>query len=155
MLTKLLPEQISKFWDIIKYAIEESVPPTAYDHPDQTNRILAAALGGKVDVWASYDKRVRPIRLEGIALTQVLVDNISQTRNLLLYCIYGYEDVSSDTWFTGLTTLAKYAKGKGCRQIIAYTDRPAVVALAKSLGADTKYTFISFDVNEAINESNH
>lgn len=154
MLTKLLPDQISQFWDIIKYAIEQSLPPIVGDHPDKMNRILTAAISGRIDCWASYVRSEEINKFEGIVLTKVIYDDASDTRNLLIYCVYGYESVQNDSWLSGIKSLVKYAKGKGCNQIIAYSELPHIVDILSKLGADTKFTFISFNVNETVEKLN-
>ncbi len=142
MLTKLLPDQISKFWDVIKFAVEQSLPPIAHDHPDKMNRILSSLLCGKTDCWVSHKSE----KFESVMLTKILYDDASNTRNLLIYCLYGYEIMNNESWSSGLETLLKYAKGKKCNQIISYTELPNMIELANKLGAETKYTFISFDI---------
>ena len=154
MITRLLPEQISHFWDVIKYAVEQSLPPTVGEHPDKMNRILAAALSGKIDVWASYTKNESGNKLEAIVLTKILYDDVSGTKNLLIYCLYGYSKISTESWKDGLATFAKFAKSRGCSQIVAYTDVPRIVKLVNSLGGESKYTFISFDINEIVKNLN-
>jgi len=97
MLTKLLPDQISNFWDIIKYSVEESLPPIVGDHPDKMNRILSSLLCGKSECWASYNRQGDNTKFEGIVLTKMLYDDASDTRNLLIYCLYGYEEVNKES----------------------------------------------------------
>jgi hypothetical protein len=154
MLIKLLPDQISKFWDIIKYAVDQSVPPIAGEHPNRLNNILMSALDGSIDVWASVDKSRGGNRFEGVVLTEILFDRPSKTKNLLIYCLYGYDDVDKHSWMTGLKTIVKYAASKGCNQIVAYTEVPYIIELVKNLGGDTKFTFISFNVNQIIKKFN-
>jgi len=155
MINRLTPEQISKFWDVIKFAVEQSLPPTVGEHPDKMNRILAAALSGKIDVWASYTKNEKVNKFEGIILTKFLYDDVSGTRNLLIYCLYGYNKFESISWKIGLETFAKYAKSRGCSRIIAYTDIPHIVDIVNKLGGEAKYTFISFDVNKVVQNLNN
>lgn len=155
MLTKLLPEQISKFWDIISYAVENSLPPTIGEHPDKMNRILSSCLCGRIEVWASYNRHEDAIKFEGIVLTRILVDDASYTRSLLIYCLYGYEEVKKESWSRGLKALLKYAKVKNCSKISAYTSSKYLVQLAEKLGASSSYTYISFDVNELIKKFNN
>lgn len=148
MLTRLLPEQISKFWDIISYAVEQSLPPTVGEHPDKMNRILSSCLSGRIEVWASYNRHKDVIKFEGIVLTRILVDDASYTRSLLIYCLYGYEEVNKESWSRGLKALLKYARSKECSKISAYTNSKYLVKLAENLGASSSYTYISFDVDE-------
>ncbi len=143
MLTKLMPEQISAFWNIIKYAIEESLPPIVGESPDKMNKILAALLCGKAQCWASYDKTEKENRFEGIVITNIVEDSISDTKNFLIYCLYGYENVDKKNWLNGFKSLVKYATARGCSRIIGYSDVPLILRLVKRLGGETKYTFIS------------
>ena len=154
MLIRLLPDQISQFWNVIKYAIEQSLPPIAYEHPDKLNRILSAAISGKVEVWVSYTKTQEVNKLEGVVVTKILYDDASGTKNLLIYCLYGYEKVNSDSWLIGLTALVKYAKSRGCSQIISYSDIPHIIDIVKYLGGEARYTFLSFDVNKSVQNLN-
>ncbi len=146
----LLPEQVSKFWDIIKYAIEQSLPPITSEHPDKMNRILSAALSGKVSVWVSHVDH----KINGIVLTTSTYDDISGTKNLLIYCVYGYTRVDKDSWLKGLTVLTKYAKAKRFSRIVAYTNVDYIVNMVNSLGGNSEYRFISFDVDKIVQNLN-
>jgi len=145
MLTKLLPDQISKFWPIIKYAVEESLPPTVGDHPDKMNRILSAMLRGSLDVWASYiHQEDGTTKFDGIGVTQILYDDASDTKSMLIYTVYAYEKTTPATWAEAFEAIGKYAKSKGCTKYIAYSCVPYIVEKAKLFGGDTSFTFISF-----------
>jgi hypothetical protein len=155
MLTRLLPDQVSRLWDVIKYAIEQSVPPTSGDAPDKMNRILSSILCGKMDVWVSYVKGDSN-KFEGLAVTEFLYNEIDGTKNLLLYSMFGYNPVESrKTYIEGLITLMKFAKESRCSKVVAYTIDSGIVALAKRLGADTSYTLINFNVSEFVQKLNN
>jgi hypothetical protein len=154
MLTRLLPEQVAKFWDIIKYAVEQSLPPIAGDHPDKMNRILSSILSSKTECWASYRKENDTTIFEGIAVTKIIYDEASDTRNLLLYCVYGYESVDKESWDEAFITLVKYAKSRNCNDVIAYSDIPEIIKRAKAVGGEAKYTFITWNVSELIKKFN-
>ena len=114
-VTKLLPEEVAKHWDIIKYAVEQSMPPTSYDHPDMLNRILSAALIGTIEVWAYYNKFTdKPPIFEGICVTKIIYDEVIGIKDLLIYSIYGYNTTDSRSWTQKISVLAKYAKKEGC-----------------------------------------
>ncbi len=148
MITKFLPEQISKFWPIIKYAVEESLPPITGEHPDKMNRMLSAMLSGKVEVWASYTKDDN--KFEAILVTQFLYDDASNTKNLLLYCLYGYTNISLSSYRDALVFISKYAKSKGCHSLVAYSSNKDLVKFVSVLGANIDYTFISFELNKIV-----
>ena len=156
MITQLLPEQIAEHWNVIKYAVENSLPPIAgNEHPDRTNRILSAALAGRISVWASYERVDEyRIKFEGVVLTKILYDDVSGTKQLLIYSIFGYNQVSKESWNQALVTLSTYAVNKKCSQIIAYTDHEYIKKIAIQLGGTSRH-FISFEVNEIVKSLNN
>jgi len=146
MLTKLLPDQISAFWDIIKYAIEESLPPIAGESPDKMNNILTSLLNGKAECWASHRMEGNNRIFEGVAITKLQLDDISNTKGLLIYCLYGYEKTVRESWTAAFLVLAKYAKSKGCTRISSYVNLPYLINLAKEFNANVDYTYIVFPI---------
>ena len=146
MLTRLLPDQVSNFWDVIKYAIEESAPPIAVVNPNMLNNILMSILSNKTQCWVSYRRENEKLIFEAVALTKILYDDVSDTRNLLIYCIYGYENTVEESWMSGFLAIAKFAKSQNCHQIIAYSNIPYIVQKAKKYGANTDFTFIALDI---------
>ena len=146
MLTKLIPDQVAAFWPIIKYAVEESVPPIVGEQPDRMNRILSSMLSGKLEVWASYTRPEN--KFEAIMVTQFLFDEGSGTKNLLLYSVYGYTAITEKSWTEGFHYLAEYAKANNCSALIAYSANQDIVNLAKQYGGDASYTFLSIPLNK-------
>ena len=150
MITQLLPDQISKLWDIIKYAVEQSMPPVAGDHPDRMNRILSSMLSGKTQCWVSYEKKEEGSELNAIILTKILYDDTSHTKSLLLYSVYGYGRIDQKFWMEGFAFMSKYAKSHGCTYLSAYTEVPYLIEMAKMYEAGTSYTYITFDISKSV-----
>jgi len=143
MLTKLLPDQISDYWDIIRYAVEQSLPPVVGEGPDKMNKILSSLLMGKSHCWASYTINGNKRRFEGIVITKISYDDISDTKNLLIYCLYSYEGISEESWVSGFKSLVKFAESRNCDRIIGYTKEPLIVKKVNQLGGDADYIFVS------------
>lgn len=150
MLVKLLPEQISRFWDVIRYALDNSPPlTTEVRYEDWINRILTSAMSGEIEVWASYRKEEK-LKFDGIALTSFELDKFIRVRSLLIYYVFAYGDTAKDTWVNGLKTLAEYAKSRRCTRVVAYSNVPEMIGIAEKLGGDTSVTFISFNVEDIL-----
>ena len=151
MLVRLIPEQISQLWDVIKYALENSPPlTTEVDYDSWLNNILMSAMSGSIEVWASYSKENGTAKFEGVVLTSFEVDKFIRKKSLLVYYIFAYRDVAADSWTRGLETLAKYAKSRNCSRIVAYSNVPEIISISNKLGGDTSVTFISFNVKDLI-----
>ena len=54
MLVRLLAEQISEYWETIRYSIESSLPPIANESYDKMNRLLECLLNESMQCWVSY-----------------------------------------------------------------------------------------------------
>ena len=142
MLTRLLPDQVSNLWSIIKYAVEESLPPIAGESPNKMNNILTALLCSKAQCWMSYVKSKEGNKFEGLVITEITHDDISDTKSLLIYCLYGFEKASRKSWTGGMKALVKFASSRGCSSITAYSEIPSIISLVERLGGETKYRFI-------------
>ena len=147
MLVKLTPDQVNKYWELISFSIRESLPPIAMGAEDRMSRILVSAMTGGLDVWMSMVKKT--MQVDGVATTCVTRDDNSEIRNLLIYSVYGMgEGFVKNSWMSALKTFKDYARGLGCSRIIAYTDEDSIKKFAEILGGETRYTFISFPVDE-------
>jgi hypothetical protein len=143
MLLKLLPEQVAKNWETFKDAIEASLPPVVGQASDRMNNILKSALIGKVECWVSFQNEDGLRKIDALILTTFTGDDISGTKNLLIYTFYGYGELSQKSWEEGCVAIFKYAKSRGCCRVIAYSDKDSIISGIKRMGGNTDYTFIS------------
>jgi len=135
---------VSSHWGVIKHAIEESLPPIAGGASDRMNNILESILIGTTDCWVSHNDNGT---IDGLLLTRFVEDDCSKTRNLLIYCVYGFLQRSAKlAWLEGLKSLYKYAFSKNCHRIIGYTDVDSIIKFVKRVGGEAKYTFVSIPV---------
>lgn len=144
MLVKLTAEQISTFWDIIKFAIIESHPQTTPMGLEELNIIFEELLCDAADCWVSCNKENRS-KIEGIIITKVIYDNLTRNKNLLIYSIYMDEGVDRMSWPEGAATLGKWAVKNGCRNIVGFTDNPQIVTITEKFGGSS-LTFVILDV---------
>jgi hypothetical protein len=144
MLVKLLPDQISRFWPYIKYALEQSVPLDILKKNDKMNNILESLLFDGMHAWLEIDQE----RLEvlGCLVTTIWNDESSKTKALRLYSVFSYDDLPPQTWAEGFHTLSEFARGKGCEFIDAFSENEGVIRLARRFGGDTRFTYITLEI---------
>lgn len=147
MLLKLLPDQISKYWPIISYGVMKSLPPHVQPSPALMADVLNSFLIGKLSCWFGFEKRSsnNEPALKVMAVTLPVVDDISGTRNLLIYCLYGFSPIAEQNWAIWFEVLRKYARGISCSYIIAYTNIDRVVNISKLLNGKVS-AFITFEI---------
>jgi hypothetical protein len=145
MLVQLLPDQVAKYWEQVKFAVQSSFPPTTVAEDVNLNKVLESLLSGSLVAWVSVDKESR--KIVAIVTTTIMEDACSSTRNLLIYSLFGVSNIGKENWTDGYETLMKYAKSKGCRHLVGFTRVELIKKLAKFYGGDVENTLISIDVN--------
>jgi hypothetical protein len=130
-------------WPVIKFAVEQSLPPVVGESPDKINRILSSMLCGELEVWAAYDQESK--KFEAVLVTKLSEDRPSNTKSILLYCLYGYSFIGEERWKEGYETISKYAKSQGCSRISAYTNVSRLIEIAKAVGGEV-YNYISIPI---------
>ena len=146
MLIRLTVEQISSFWDIIRYAVEQALPPVAGEGPDKMNNVLESLLEGSSDCWTSYEREDNEIKINAVLITKVLIDSVTNTRSLLIYSLYGYNEIDNGSWTEGYKALIKWAIKCKCVRIVGYTDEEKIIRVVEHMGGEAKFRFISLPI---------
>ena len=146
MILRLLPEQISEQWDIIKPTIEESLHSACEDV--DTNEVLTSLLNASSQCWVSSRKADNGGNIiEGIIITVITRNLFGEGRSLLIYSLFGYSMDTKEAWRGGAEALALFARSNGCSRITAYTDVPSLIKLAENLGGTANQRLISIPVD--------
>ena len=130
MLIKLMPEQVSKVWDFIRYGILATASPITNTTPEGIRNILKNLLLGKLQCWAVVEDK----KMKGFALTNIADDYISGERFLNIYDLYAFESFSSDTWSSGIAAIEEFAKANMCNKITAYSNVAQIISITEKLG---------------------
>ena len=142
MLVRLLPDQVASNWDVIKVAVAESMPPTIIVSPEKLNNLFESLLIGGMVCWASMVGHTD--EMEGLLITTVQEDKVSETRSLLIFSLYSFTNASTDlTWQEGLAKLMRFAITQRCDQIIAYTTNESIIKFVERVGGDASQRFIT------------
>ncbi len=144
-LIKLLPEQIAEHWEMLRYAISESLPPIASETPEKMNNILRHLLMGGLQCWITSEKEV-PEYIRAVVTTRFATDDITQTKTLLIYSLYSFAPLSEADTDAMYKPLTQYAKANGCNRVIAYAIDDNVVGIAEKYGMVPRYQLLTLDL---------
>jgi len=143
MLIRLSQEQIGENWDIIRAAIRSSAMPSADTNRDKMNNILKSLLIGRAVCWLDGNKD-QPTTL---VITSITIEEISGTKNLLIYCAHGFRQATSEDYVKMISTIGRYAKSVKCDNVIAYIWNPRILELLRKYGAEANYTLVVFPLS--------
>ena len=143
-LLKLSPEQLMTHWQYVKECILLALPPFVNSTTDNILRIQEMLLVNTLECWACINEISG--QFYGIMTTQLTADEITQTRNLLIFSITLTEEHEDIIWDEGYTEMMKYAMANNCANIIAYSNQQLVIEKASKLGADVSWRMLNFPV---------
>jgi len=142
----LAPGDYRKMWNVIRYGLLQSVPPTAGGGLDSLRKVLVQLLTGKAQVWLLYKKKAE--RMQLMLLTYQDQDPLTGAKFLIIYAVYGYSAVTNEEWFAVSDRLERFAKQEKCGRIIAFTAAKRITELAKSTGFADQYHLIAKELGD-------
>lgn len=147
-MLRFYPDQVARHWEKIGYAIERALPPIMDSRKAESrmNEVLEAILAGRLDVFL-YVEYVdeKPVIYATITVA-VLNPIIGDSKELLLYSLFGHRKIGEKIMFEGFGLLVKYAKSVGCTVITAYTNTEIMKEYTKGLGGNQSFTYIRFEI---------
>jgi len=142
MLIKLMPDQVIKEWEVIKYAIKQANYEQMFDSEEAVKDHLRHIILGTMQVWSIVDQD----EFAGIGVTRFNRDSAMGVQRLEIYSLYAFKSLSPSTWATCFVVLKRFAKANGCSHIMAVSDNDSVIALSEKMGGDTAQRLIVFDI---------
>ena len=142
MLLLLMPDQIHAYWEDIKEGMHKAVPQSV---SDRDAKVLQKLLIGTMQAWVSYRKEEDKVVVDGAVITAFVDDQVHETRNLLLYCLWAIAETHQSTWAEGMEALRKFARGKGCNRVVSYSELENMIGLCRFTGGEARYTFLTWD----------
>ncbi len=142
---RLLPEQIMAHWEGIKNCVWNALPPITYDSDETILRVQERLLTGRMQCWIAAED-LNSVIIYAIATTQIIVDDISGEKNLLIFSLATLVDHPASLWEEAYEVLKRFAASRGCLKIVAYTCVPQVVLIAERLGARIDWRYLQFPI---------
>lgn len=140
-MVQLLAEQVCEHWDVLFSYIKQALPEHQREHVKESV-LLESLTSGKMQCWVILDDDGQ---IKVIGTTSVVEDKFLGIRNLHVYSVTGVESVSNMEWAQAIDGIMKFAKSRGCSNIVAFTKNKRVLQIARQAGF--KHThFISTEV---------
>lgn len=145
MLIEMLPTDVTRYWDQVKKAVDSTLPRDIPQRITVLNNVFSALINRRIQCWAYRESSKEPII--ALVLTLLRKDAFSEESELVICSVYSFKLVPEEAWVDVLRTLQRYAVGRGCWRVVAYTNVPRIRRMIEGLGGSTEYTFAAFPVN--------
>lgn len=143
MTIQILPNQISKVWDSIKYAIAKVERLSEADIKSYYNTLLVALLNDKAQCFVRLDENKQLI---GIAVTRLINDEVTGDKALVVSCLYSFKSVDMEFWKSDIEMIKQFARTSGCKKIIAYSTNERVYEIVQSIGFTERFRSFIMEV---------
>lgn len=136
MVIELLPVDIPKYWDAIKFMATEADEVPADSKEAYFNDLLSKLLSSEAQCWIRLnDDRV----MVGLFMTLITVDKLSGDKTLEIRLGYSWEKQDISVWEEDAKIAARVAKREGCKYVTFFSRNPAIWNLAERTGFGTEY----------------
>ena len=139
MLRRMGVEWITSNWPLLKMAVIRSGLVIARKDEGELNRVLESLLVGKLACWVAGDPQVHTV-----ILASVVMEEISGTKNVMVYCAHGFRLVKSEEYLEIGKEFGMIYKNQGCSNVILYSANDKLTKLMNKFNANTENTLIFF-----------
>ncbi len=146
MIIRLEPEQISAFWDIFKFGIANSARTDLILNGDSLNNTLKNLLSGQSQAWLVFEDTKEGRDVLGIVVSYISIDSVSETRNLIIYALYGFKPADDSIWLDGIEKLRLFAEANRCQNLIGYTTSELLQSKLEKFNFKTTFQVVAFPV---------
>jgi hypothetical protein len=125
--------------DIIGEAFRKAAPENIEITQDKINKLLIHLESRIMTCWLVFENK----EVVALAITKIVEDHCLETKDLLIYLLYGLKKLSLDVWDESFKKMAVYGKFMGCTSITAFTSVEKIKIMAERMGGSAEMTYLS------------
>ena len=138
-MLRILPDQVAEQWNVIRPAIEASMPAYIRESETRMSNILTSIMVGNMDCWVIEEG---DRTAQAILLTLFTMDPAGD-KSLCVYSMYGYERVTIDIWKEVVECMAKWGRANGCFSVTVYSENPKMVGALERYTVSERTSFLT------------
>jgi len=128
---RLLPVQVVKLWEAIKYGVIRADEVKEKDRQVYLNELLHALLNEKAQCFVRLsDDR----RLLAMLITRFQVNKITGDKELYLQGLYSWEAVNDEVWQHDMDFVKEFARREKCNRITFKSNNPRAMEIGELSG---------------------
>lgn len=136
MFIRLLPSQVPRLWNQIKYAASNADRVNERDLPKYLTRLLHALMSEKAQCFIRLNE---DRTLMAVVITRILIDDMTGDKSLLIQCLYSFQGVPDQEWKEDMDIVELFAQKTKCKKILSYSNNPRVYELTGQLNFEERY----------------
>jgi len=150
MIVRLMPEQVSGFWNLIKTGVIDIGNRMTPGNWNIANNVFNRCLAGLMQIWLCSEELEGKPNFVGFFITAIETDKIDDSRNLNISYTYAFKTVSDELIKEAVEVVNKYAKEDKCNNItfVSLNSKVDIMAEKAWPGKLKKLTSFSIRVED-------
>jgi len=142
-LIKLYPDQISRFWFVLKDAIKAGLP---LETDVDMNRVLTALLDGSLECFVfAIAEDDESVSVRAVVTTMIQKQIGYEGKTLFMYSLYGFQNTGKYL-VRGLQQLFDYARSIGCNRVAGITNIEAAAKFVELTGGNANAYYVEWRI---------
>lgn len=130
-LIRVLPNNIPKVWDHVKYAAYKVTGLSDKDMPLYLNRLLHKLLSGTAQCFVRLDD---DRKLLGLLVCRIAINEVTGIKDLFIEILYSWQLVDKEEWIRDIEIVKAFADKVGCPSVFAISNNKRVFEIMNSVG---------------------
>ncbi len=152
MLVMLMPDQVMRYWDLVKEGLEETLPPYVTNSPNKMEDIQMGLLIGKAQCWLFINNEPT---VKCVVITRTIHDDLTDSEIFEITSLRSFNKILGEEWVEGFETIKKYAYGCKCDKIVFYSDNEIMLKITGKLGFKPTYVYSEYLLPGVTNENTY
>ena len=148
MIIKLTPKDITKHWDVIKYALIRGDLITPDYRQEVLNDMLHEMLCEKAQCFFRFDSEDR--KIQAILITKIQQNKRTLEKFLYIQCIYSFLIVDNSIWQSDWDFIKTFAEEVECSSILANSSNPRIFEILGKLDVKESYRTFIHNLNKGV-----
>ena len=144
MIIRLNALQIAKFWDPIKYSLQQVERIGVDTANEQFNDLFASLLCDKSQCFIRYCDN----KISAVMITEIVENRINKARSLHLRSLYVFSPFGTGEWQENFKVLKKIVVSEKCNRIVFESLNSRILGIAQEVGFTKVCTTMEFLIGE-------
>lgn len=139
-IKKFLPKDVDERWNDIRYSLAQVIFPA---NEDVMQKVLIALLSEVMQCWCVYNDERNTVY--GYIVTSIEQNLLN--RYLFVYSAFLDSILPEKEDYMEMVSIFKmFARDNRCQRIVAFSNNPQAISLAKKMGFMSDYTILTKEV---------
>lgn len=138
---KLLPDQISLFWSLIKHGVVQAYRIPKEFQQDFTLKYLENLMLGLYQCWVGYvETEEGEKKLHAILCTRIIDEKEYGVRTLAIIGVYGFRLIPQDMIESASAKIEEFARANNCNVMVTEYESKRVEDILNTMGFEKHIT---------------